>query len=130
MLLKIIPFAMYESPVTPGFAEHILPILRILCYNGSLVTELWFPSSPFTSPLCKDQIEKFVPSNSYFVAYVFVAGGTFLRSRCLAMDFYYSSTIPAFRRNVKISQLHTCAMFVNVKCYIPWFKSGTLDNPS
>jgi hypothetical protein len=27
-----------KSPVSPGFAKEMIPILRILCYNGSLVT--------------------------------------------------------------------------------------------
>jgi hypothetical protein len=39
MLLKILPFALHTSPLSVlGFAEHIMSILRILCYNGSLVT--------------------------------------------------------------------------------------------
>jgi hypothetical protein len=28
----------YKSSVSPGFAKQITPILRVLCYNGSLVT--------------------------------------------------------------------------------------------
>jgi hypothetical protein len=28
----------HKSSVSPGFAKQIIPILRILCYNGSLVT--------------------------------------------------------------------------------------------
>jgi hypothetical protein len=28
----------YKSSVSTGFTEQIMPILRILCYNGSLVT--------------------------------------------------------------------------------------------
>jgi hypothetical protein len=38
MILKIIPCAPYTSPVSPGFAKQIMPVLFILCYNGSLVT--------------------------------------------------------------------------------------------
>jgi hypothetical protein len=38
MLLKILPCALYTSPVSPGFAKQIIPILLTLCYNGSLVT--------------------------------------------------------------------------------------------
>jgi hypothetical protein len=38
MLLKILPFALYTSSVSPGFAKQIMLILRILRYNGSLVT--------------------------------------------------------------------------------------------
>jgi hypothetical protein len=38
MLPKIIPFALYTSPVSTGFAKQIMPILHILSYNGSLVT--------------------------------------------------------------------------------------------
>jgi hypothetical protein len=34
MLLKILPFAQDTSPLS----EQIMPILRLLCYNGSLVT--------------------------------------------------------------------------------------------
>jgi hypothetical protein len=37
LLLKILPFALYKSSVGPGFAKQITPILRILCYNCSLV---------------------------------------------------------------------------------------------
>jgi hypothetical protein len=29
---------MYKSPVSTGFAKQIMPFLRTLCYNGSLVT--------------------------------------------------------------------------------------------
>jgi hypothetical protein len=29
---------MYKSSVSKGFAKQIMPILSILCYNGSLVT--------------------------------------------------------------------------------------------
>jgi hypothetical protein len=38
MLLKILPCALYASPVSIGFADQMMPILHILCYNGSLVT--------------------------------------------------------------------------------------------
>jgi hypothetical protein len=39
ILLKTFPFALHANPlVSTGFAEQIMPILRILCYNGSLVT--------------------------------------------------------------------------------------------
>jgi hypothetical protein len=38
MLLKIFPFVLYTSPVSPGFAKQIMHILLILCYNGGLVT--------------------------------------------------------------------------------------------
>jgi hypothetical protein len=39
------------------------------------------------------------------VAYVFVAAGTCLPSRCLAMNVYSGSAIPAFRRHVTICRL-------------------------
>jgi hypothetical protein len=39
MLLKISSFCtIYKSSVSTGFTEQIMPILRILCYNGNLVT--------------------------------------------------------------------------------------------
>jgi hypothetical protein len=41
MLLKILPFTLYttcKSFLSTGFAKHIMAILRILHYNGSLVT--------------------------------------------------------------------------------------------
>jgi hypothetical protein len=39
MLLKIRPFALHTIPrVSAGFAEQIVPMLRIFCYNGNLVT--------------------------------------------------------------------------------------------
>jgi hypothetical protein len=37
----------HKSSVSPGFAKQIMPILRILCYNGSLVT--WMVASLTTS---------------------------------------------------------------------------------
>jgi hypothetical protein len=38
MLMKVLPVALYTSPlVSTGFAMRIMPILRILCYNGNLV---------------------------------------------------------------------------------------------
>jgi hypothetical protein len=42
------------------------------------------------------------PNNLNIVAYVFVAAGTCLPSRCLAMKIYSGSAIPAFRRHVTI----------------------------
>jgi hypothetical protein len=40
MLLKILPFALYTSPLSVQVLQsgHFMPMLRILCYNGSLVT--------------------------------------------------------------------------------------------
>jgi hypothetical protein len=35
-LLKKFPFAIYTSPVSVWFAKKIMPIIRTLCYNGSL----------------------------------------------------------------------------------------------
>jgi hypothetical protein len=35
---KFLLFTIYKSSVSTGFAKQIVPILRILCYNGSLVT--------------------------------------------------------------------------------------------
>jgi hypothetical protein len=35
---KISFCTIYKSSVSPGSAKQIMPILRILCYNGSLVT--------------------------------------------------------------------------------------------
>jgi hypothetical protein len=39
-LLKTLPFALYSSSLSSDFAKQIMPILRILCYNGSLVTRM------------------------------------------------------------------------------------------
>jgi hypothetical protein len=39
MILKIFPFALYTSPLSTGFAEQIMPILRISCYNGNLIAK-------------------------------------------------------------------------------------------
>jgi hypothetical protein len=41
-------------------------------------------------------------NNPLIVACVFVVAGTCLPSRCLAMNVYSGSTIPAFRRHVTI----------------------------
>jgi hypothetical protein len=38
MLLKILPLALYTSRLSVQAAKQIMPILRILRYNGSLVT--------------------------------------------------------------------------------------------
>jgi hypothetical protein len=38
---------MNKSSVSPGFSKQIIPVLRILCYNGSLVT--WFVVSLTTA---------------------------------------------------------------------------------
>jgi hypothetical protein len=40
MLLKILAVALYtsQSSISSCFAKQIIPILRILCYNGSLAT--------------------------------------------------------------------------------------------
>jgi hypothetical protein len=48
MLLKILAFALYTNSLSStGFVEQIISILRILCYNSSLVTwtVVWPPSS-------------------------------------------------------------------------------------
>jgi hypothetical protein len=37
MLWKILPFALHTSSVSTSLTQQIMPILRILCYNGS-----WF----------------------------------------------------------------------------------------
>jgi hypothetical protein len=49
----------------------------------------------FTSPLHTNGI-------SSVVACIFISAGTGLPSRCLAMNFYSGSAIPAFRRHVTI----------------------------
>jgi hypothetical protein len=41
-------------------------------------------------------------TNSSIVAHVFTVAGTCLPSRCLAMNIYSGSTIPAFRRHVTL----------------------------
>jgi hypothetical protein len=41
MLLNICSFCtIHKSSVSTGFAKQIMPFLRILCYNGSLITKL------------------------------------------------------------------------------------------
>jgi hypothetical protein len=35
---KVVKHPVYKSCVSTGFAKQIMSILRILCYNGSLVT--------------------------------------------------------------------------------------------
>jgi hypothetical protein len=47
------------------------------------------------------------PNNNSIVAYVFVAAGTCLPSRCLTMNLYSGSNIPAFRRHVTICLRHS-----------------------
>jgi hypothetical protein len=37
MLLKILPFALHKILLSKSFPKEITPILRMLCYNGSLV---------------------------------------------------------------------------------------------
>jgi hypothetical protein len=85
MLLKISSFCtLHKSPVSTGFAEQITPILRILCYNGSLVT--WIAYIPFTT-----YWEFYTTRTAYkktprpvVLLSVFIAAGTCLPSRCLA----------------------------------------------
>jgi hypothetical protein len=38
ILLKVLPCALYTSPLSSGFGMQNVYILRTLCYNGSLVT--------------------------------------------------------------------------------------------
>jgi hypothetical protein len=38
MLLKFFLCTIYKTSVSTGFAKQIMPILRILCYNDSLIT--------------------------------------------------------------------------------------------
>jgi hypothetical protein len=38
MSLRILAFSLHTSPVSTGFTEHIIPLLSILCYNGSSST--------------------------------------------------------------------------------------------
>jgi hypothetical protein len=60
------------------------------CYIASGRTE---QKKPFPSLQLK---------NTSIVAYVFFAAETCLPSRCLAMNVYSGSTVPAFRRHVTI----------------------------
>jgi hypothetical protein len=46
--------------------------------------------------------KKHFSSSSYIVMHISIPTGTVLLSRCLAMDFFPSSTIPAFRHHVTV----------------------------
>jgi hypothetical protein len=54
----------------------------------------------FTSPLHRN-------GSSSIFACLFISAGNCLQSRCLAMNVYSGSPIPAFRRHVTISLLET-----------------------
>jgi hypothetical protein len=74
-------------------------------------TDSVIPSAGLGSSLYSfgvDPTENTVSNNFSIVACVFVAAGTCLPSRCLAMDVSYGSTIPAFRRHV-------------IVCYSGWY---------
>jgi hypothetical protein len=98
MLWKISSFCTtHKSSVRKGFTEQIMPILRILCYNGSLVT--WTVVGLTTAkfkPLgdkqndpkalhwyITDLIENDASNNCTSFC-VFIATGTFIPSRYLA----------------------------------------------
>jgi hypothetical protein len=53
----------YKSSVSPGFSEQIMPILRVICYNGSLVT--WTVVN-LTTAKFKTYIFLFTPFQSYW----------------------------------------------------------------
>jgi hypothetical protein len=73
-------------------------------YGGGIPTRLhtglvWDPHCIVSG---QTQQKILFPNNLFIVACVFVAAGTCLTSRCLAMTVYSCSTIPAFRRHVTI----------------------------
>jgi hypothetical protein len=70
------------------------------------------------------------PNNTSIVAYVFVAAGTCLTSRCLAINVYSGSAIPAFMRNVTILFSPSTPRYTERYVYItsPWPASWTADH--
>jgi hypothetical protein len=103
MLLKILPFALHTSR---GFAKQILPILLILCYNGSLVIStvvtltavkvksLIFPMSGFA--LSYTATANHTSNVSSIIVCSLVAEETtYPPSRCLAMAVVLSPVYTA-----------------------------------
>jgi hypothetical protein len=54
----------------------------------------------------KTQFPSLQLNKSSIVAYIFVTMGTFVPSRCLAMNVYSGSVIPAFMHHVTILSFH------------------------
>jgi hypothetical protein len=61
-----------------------------------------WPKTPAGSSYDTDRIQNTASNNSFFVAWLFVTAKTCLLCRCLAMDIFSGSAIPAFIRHVTI----------------------------
>jgi hypothetical protein len=88
------------------------PILYCYCYLKRLPQLLfrlaWDPRYIASGRIQQKHLfHRYSTTNTSIVPYVFVAAGTCLSSRCLAMNVYSGSTIPAFRRHVTIN-LEAC----------------------
>jgi hypothetical protein len=66
-------------------------------------TEHQFNSTLILLPLCMVRIENIFPQKNLYYCLQIRCRGLFLPSRCLALDFSYSSTVPAFGRHVIIA---------------------------
>jgi hypothetical protein len=90
MLLKILPFALHT---TTSFAEQIMPILRILCHNSSLVT--WMVVSLTTA--------KFKPlifsMSGFILSYIVNMFNLFVPHRKCIMSMLQRQSINAIQGN-------------------------------
>jgi hypothetical protein len=84
------PFVSYDSQ---GYGEGIRTLLHT-GYNFS--TSSWFS----LYSLGKHSKEDITSNNSSIVAWLFITSQTCLPCRCIAMDAFYGSPIPAFIRHV------------------------------
>jgi hypothetical protein len=84
-------YTIHKASVSTGFTEQIMPILRILCYNGSLVTWTVVGLTTAKFKLCRStdtasarinrkHIENTYPSNPYIVV------EACLRRRCVETE--------------------------------------------
>jgi hypothetical protein len=75
----------YKSPASPGLAKQIMYILRILCYNGSLVTG---SVVSLTAAKCKSLIFSLSGFALYYAMNMFIL--MILYDFCLSLaQFYY-----------------------------------------
>jgi hypothetical protein len=103
----------HKSSVSTGFAEQNMPILRILCYNGSLNSQLFWDSHYIASGRPQQKIpfpnnssiiisvEVFLPRRCIDTAIVLLCACSFLREP-VSRAVVWQQTTPAFRRHVTI----------------------------
>jgi hypothetical protein len=100
-----IPFLTSQSTLTaytrdsPNFDSGGLACSLYSLGAGPAGNILCCYRSAFTSPLHRN-------GSSFIAECVFISAGTSLPSRCLTMNFYCGSAIPAFKNHVTIHYIH------------------------